>query len=51
MLVSMSAPPTPNPDAPWLLPDFRRYAFGSFAATFAQQAETLVVSLVLVRIV
>ncbi len=49
MLVSMSAPPTPNPYAPWLLPDFRRYAFGSFAATFAQQAETLVVSLVLVQ--
>ncbi len=45
----MSAPPTPNPYAPWLLPDFRRYACGSFAATFAQQAETLVVSVVLVE--
>jgi MFS family permease len=44
----MTSPPTPNPYAPWLLPDFRRYACGSFAATFAQQAETLVVSVVLV---
>ena len=45
----MAARATTNPYAPWLLPDFRRYACGSFAATFAQQAETLVVSVVLVE--
>ena len=49
MLMSMSAPSTTNPYALWLLPDFRRYACGSFAATFAQQAETLAVSVVLVE--
>lgn len=39
-----------DPYAPWRIPDFRRYACGWFAVTFAKQIETLAVSVYFVSL-